>query len=51
MLLKRTKRTLSQQAIAEKIHYYAPIMESNKTDEDSKHGICEHQKSNDFVGR
>lgn len=43
------KEQLSQHAIAEERHFYSPLMESDKTIEDSRHGISEHHEIDELV--
>lgn len=43
------KEQLSQHAVAEERHFYAPLMESDKTIEDSRHGIAEHHEIDELV--
>lgn len=43
------KEQLSQHAIAEERHFYSPLMESDKTIEDSRHGIAEHHEIEELV--
>ncbi|MBU3005648.1 hemerythrin domain-containing protein [Paraglaciecola arctica] len=43
------KEQLSQHAVAEERHFYSPLMESDKTIEDSRHGIAEHHEIDELV--
>lgn len=43
------KEQLSQHAIAEERHFYSPLMESDRTIEDSRHGIAEHHEIDELV--
>jgi hypothetical protein len=43
------KEQLNQHAIAEERHFYSPLMESDKTIEDSRHGIAEHHEIDELV--
>ncbi|WP_339722251.1 hemerythrin domain-containing protein [uncultured Paraglaciecola sp.] len=43
------KAQLSQHAAAEERHFYSPLMESDKTIEDSRHGIAEHHEIDELV--
>ena len=41
---KQLKDQLSQHSVAEERHFYAPLMGSDKTIEDSRHAISEHHE-------
>lgn len=43
------KAQLEQHAIAEERMFYAPLMESDKTIDTSRHGIAEHHKIDKFI--
>jgi len=43
------KEQLSQHAIAEERYFYAPLMKSDKTIDDSRHGIAEHHEIEELV--
>ena len=43
------KEQLTQHAVAEERHFYSPLMESDKTIEDSRHGIAEHHEIDELV--
>tara|TARA_R110000868_G_scaffold245938_1_gene502601 strand:+ start:130 stop:561 length:432 start_codon:yes stop_codon:yes gene_type:complete len=43
------KEELKQHAKAEERHFYSPLMESNKTIEESRHGIAEHHEIEEIV--
>lgn len=46
---KELKEQLSQHAVAEERHFYAPLMESDKTIKDSRHGMAEHHEIEELV--
>jgi hypothetical protein len=43
------KEELKQHAKAEERHFYSPLMESNATIEESRHGIAEHHEIEEIV--
>jgi len=43
------KEQLNQHAIAEERHFYSPLMDFDKTIEDSRHGIAEHHEIDELV--
>jgi len=43
------KEQLSQHAVAEERCFYSPLMESDKTIDDSRHGIAEHHEIEELV--
>tara|TARA_R110002167_G_scaffold77980_2_gene216168 strand:+ start:180 stop:611 length:432 start_codon:yes stop_codon:yes gene_type:complete len=43
------KDQLSQHAVAEERCFYSPLMESDKTIDDSRHGIAEHHEIEELV--
>lgn len=43
------KEQLSMHAVAEERHFYAPLMEFDKTIEDSRHAIAEHHEIDELV--
>jgi hypothetical protein len=45
------KEELKQHAKAEERHFYSPLMESNKTIEESRHGIAEHHEIEEIVDK
>ena len=46
---KELKAQLSRHAVAEERHFYAPLMESDKTIDDSRHAIAEHHEIEELV--
>jgi hypothetical protein len=48
-LFAELKDELNQHAKAEERYFYAPLMESDKTIEDSRHGIAEHHEIDELV--
>lgn len=46
---KALKEQLSQHAVAEERYFYAPLMKSDKTIDDSRHGIAEHHEIEELV--
>jgi hypothetical protein len=46
---KELKSQLSRHAVAEERHFYAPLMESDKTIDDSRHAIAEHHEIEELV--
>lgn len=46
---KELKEQLNMHAVAEERHFYAPLMESDKTIDDSRHAIAEHHEIDELV--
>ncbi|GAB5379756.1 MAG: hemerythrin domain-containing protein [Aliiglaciecola sp.] len=45
------KKELGQHAIAEERYFYSPLMESDNTIEDSRHGIAEHHQIDKLIAK
>ncbi len=48
---KELKQELESHAIAEERYFYAPLMESDKTIEQSRHGIAEHHEIDELIAK
>ncbi|GAA4813055.1 hemerythrin [Marinicella pacifica] len=48
-LFKQLKQELSIHADAEERHFYVPLIEIDRTQEDARHGIAEHHEIDELV--